>query len=941
LDARSHPERIGPYTVVEVIGEGGMGVVYAATQSEPVQRTVALKVLRAEHSSPEVLARFQAERQALAVMDHPSVAKIFDAGITADGQSWFAMERVEGLTLVDFCDQNRMSVRARVRLFIEVCRAVQHAHQKGLIHRDLKPSNVLVSQVDGRPRPHIIDFGIAKAVEGEAFEGAGLTRDDQVLGTPAYMSPEQIAGSQDIDTRSDIYSMGVLLYQVLAGVLPYQGNAYGGWAALAAALHRDPPTPSRRLTQLDVDTGSRSADARGVSILELRKQLSGDLDYIVSRAMEKDPAARYETANGLALELERYLNHEPVRARAASRAYVLRKFVRRNRLGVAFGGTVAAGLLAFAVTTAVQSARVSAARDVAEARRSQAETLIDFMLGDLRQKLEPLGRLDVLDEVGEQAVRYFATLPEEEFTDEELANRSQALYQIGTVRLQEGRSGEAADAFAESLRLARELSARAPDDADRLFGMSQSHFWVGYAHWLSGDLTGAEAELQSYMEISRRLVALEPDNPSYQMELGYAHSNLGSVREARGELAGAQEAFELALDVEERLLRETPGNIDWLGEVAESHNKLAVILRKRGYYREALERHRRELALKGQLLEREPARAYWRERFGTALGFTGDLAVSTGDLEEALSLYGERMRLADSLSAYDPANAEWRRATAVAAIDVGRLRTLVGEPETALPFLDDAERTLRELLTMDSTGPRRHLGAALRDPPRNGQHPCSHGGGARRPGPRPRRGRRREAGPHQGLGAADAGVRTRLRRGLGPGEGAVGRSPGVARTDPDRLGRERGRAPRRRAPSSPGPPGGRRAGPSAPRRRIPGTPLCAAGSRAWRRAVSSPGRPSKISAANLGRRADMLTDHAAPTRHRDFRLSSLSLLFCLTGACAGTLWLNSQGELWAADELIASVERGTSLAPGVAKGWRKVAVPCSAARGGAADGAIH
>ena len=715
------PSRIGPYAILGVLGEGGMGVVYLAEQSEPVRRTVALKVLRSDRSSAEVVARFQAERQALAVMDHPSIAKVFDAGVTEDGQSYFAMERVEGQPITTFCDERRMPVRARVELFTEVCRAVQHAHQKGVIHRDLKPSNVLVSEVDGRPLPRIIDFGIAKAVESEAFDGTRLTRADQVVGTPAYMSPEQIDGSEDVDTRADVYSLGVLLYELLVGALPYAAEAYRGWAAVAALLSRDAPTPTQRFGEL-ADTQQTVAWVRGTTPRALRRQLTGDLDWIVTRATEKDRAARYDTANGMALDLERYLANEPVRARGASTAYVMRKFVRRNRLAVAFGATVVVGLAAFAVSATTQSRRTARARDLAEARRGQAEELIDFMLTDLRGKLEPLGRLDILNDIGEQALSYFASLPEDQFSDEELTSRSQSLYQIGNVRIEEGRSAEAVSAFAESLRLARELSARAPEDTLRLFGLSQSHFYVGYASYLSGDLEAAEEQFDAYLAVAEKLTALAPDNLDYRMEVGFAHSNLGSVREARGDLAGAADAYRRNLQVDEDLLRRDPSRLDWLGENAETHNKLAVVYTRQGRYREALEEHLRELAVKEQVLRVAPTHAYWRYRRANAHYFLGKLQENLGDLTAAAREQATAVAALDSLVRQDPANARWQRSRALMLRAHGRVLSKLGRAQegiallrrsvAAFAALADADTSSAEL-PGDHGGARMDLAAAL------------------------------------------------------------------------------------------------------------------------------------------------------------------------------------------------------------------------------------
>jgi tetratricopeptide (TPR) repeat protein len=699
------PDRIGAYRVVDTLGEGGMGVVYLAEQSEPVRRHVALKVLKAGVDSREVLARFDAERQALAIMDHPSIAKIFDAGVTEDGRPWFAMERVEGVPIVAFCDTKRLTLRQRVRLFADVCAAVQHAHQKGVIHRDLKPSNVLVSEVDGKPLPRIIDFGIAKAAQGAGFDGTHLTTDDQIIGTPAYMSPEQIDGSKDIDTRADVYALGVLLYEVLVGALPHEAVMYRGWAAVVTTSQRDTPPPWKRFTELG-DARAAIADARSATSSELRRELAGDLGWIVTRAMERDRERRYETANGMALDLRRYLGHEPVRARGTTTRYVVRKFVERHRIGVAFGATVAAGLVAFAVITSVQAGRIARARDEAEARRGQAEGLIDFMLTDLRKKLEPIGRLDVLDDVGDQAIKYFASIPRDQFTDAELASRSQALYQIGSVRLDQGNSPAAVAAFAESLRLAEELADRAPDDTTRLYGLAQSHFYVGFASWRAGDLPAAEQQFLGYMDAAQHLVTLSPENLDYRLELGFAHSNLGSVREARGDLGGAVEAYLLTLDAERSLVEHDSTNIDWVGELAETHDKLGVVYRKLGEYGRARDEHEAEIELKTHILGMDPNQSYWRYRLTWAMGFLADVLQATGELDRELSLRTRAVGALDSLVAQDAGNAAWRRAHAVALRGRADALLRLGRARQAAGSLDPARRELHSLLRADSTNTR-------------------------------------------------------------------------------------------------------------------------------------------------------------------------------------------------------------------------------------------
>lgn len=347
--------RIGPYELQEKIGEGGMGEVYAAEQRGPVARRVALKVIKAGMDSSQVIARFEAERQALARMSHPAIAQVFDGGTSDAGRPYFVMEYVRGEPISEYCDRRTLSTRARIELFLGVCEGVQHAHQKGVVHRDLKPSNILVTRQEDRALPKIIDFGVARATTGRLAENSLQTLLGQVVGTLAYMSPEQADPTGvDVDTRSDIYSLGVVLYQLLSGLLPFEHSLTGGvqLAELQRAIREDePPTPSVRLRR-ERDTASSIAPLHGTDERSLVRQLGGDLDWICLKAIEKDPGRRYASASELSADLRRHLAHEPVLARRPGVLYRARKFVRRNRLAVAAGaaalaaaGVAAAGIV--------------------------------------------------------------------------------------------------------------------------------------------------------------------------------------------------------------------------------------------------------------------------------------------------------------------------------------------------------------------------------------------------------------------------------------------------------------------------------------------------------------------------------------------------------------------------------------------------------------------
>ncbi len=409
--ARALPadQQIGPYRLLERIGEGAMGEVYLAEQTAPVVRRVALKVIKSGMDSGEVLARFDLERQTLALMSHPSIAHIIDAGTTATGRPYFAMEYVPGIPLTRYCDQHRLTIDARLGLFLQICDAIQHAHQKGVIHRDLKPGNLLVTDLDGRPMPKVIDFGIAKAVAPGRQPSAAHTRIGYLIGTPEYMSPEQAQLSPlDVDTRSDVYSLGVVLHELLTGTLPFQICEPGSTPAqiVQELLTHDPAAPSTRIRAIarEPDADPTSASRRGLTPRQLAARLTGDLDWIVLRSLEKDRNRRYGSPSELAADLRRHLANEPVLAGPPSTAYRLRKFASRHRLALAVLCGLFVATLLFGGAMAYQAREVARQRDEATFQAQRAEASSEFMslmLEEVGPAGKPLTLLELLDR-GEQ-----------------------------------------------------------------------------------------------------------------------------------------------------------------------------------------------------------------------------------------------------------------------------------------------------------------------------------------------------------------------------------------------------------------------------------------------------------------------------------------------------------------------------------------------------------
>ena len=484
--------RIGNYKLLQKIGEGGCGVVYMAEQEKPIRRRVALKVIKLGMDTKSVIARFEAERQALAMMNDPNIACVLDAGATETGRPYFVMELVRGIKITDYCDQNHLDTRQRLDLFVQICTAIQHAHQKGIIHRDIKPSNILVTLRDGVPVPKVIDFGIAKAIEVRLTDKTLFTAYEQMIGTPAYMSPEQAEMSElDVDTRTDIYSLGVLLYELLTGRTPFDAKklVQNGLDEMRRTLReQEPQRPSTMVTTLSGAELTAVASHHGVELPKLISLLRGDLDWIVMKSLEKDRRRRYETANGLAMDIERHLNDEPVVARPPSRLYRLQKLVRRNKIVFIASGAVALALIiGFGVSTrlyfqanASRQRAVEAERQAERARANEANMRRE---AETREKITQV-RMLLNDEKYEDADKLISQLSITQPT----VDGAVALRSLGEYYALQERWPEAADRFIALLKI---------DQLDGWETVTLDYLECGPALVEKGDTAGFERFRQS------------------------------------------------------------------------------------------------------------------------------------------------------------------------------------------------------------------------------------------------------------------------------------------------------------------------------------------------------------------------------------------------------------------------------------------------------------
>jgi serine/threonine protein kinase len=722
----------GRYHLIELIAEGGMGTVWVAQQLEPVRRLVALKLIKPGMDSRQVLSRFEAERQALALMDHPNIAKVFDGGLTDQGRPFFAMEYVNGVPITDYCDVHRLELHERLKLFVEVCQAVQHAHQKGIIHRDLKPSNVIVCEYEDQAVPKVIDFGLAKAMYQPLTEHTLNTNQGLMIGTPRYMSPEQAEfNNLDIDTRTDVYSLGVILYELFTGTTPLEERDFTG-AALQEFLRlikeEQPIKPSSKLRS--TETLASIAALRKLAPVQLCRAVRGDLDWIAMKAIEKDRSRRYATASDLARDVDRYLRDEPVEAHGPSAGYRFYKLLRRNRIAIMTATLISTTMVAGSIVSTMQAIRATRAERTAEAaqaneaqqrtiaenqrnaanraraaeaeqrkeaerRRWQAEANFQKAHGAVDEFFRSVSESKQLNDSALQPLRrelleatltYYEQLIDQYSDDPAVQPQmAEAYIRVGMLTADTLSSQERAlAALKKGTELYERLARDAPAVESYQDGLAGAHHDLGALQRNMGRPADAEVSCRRELEIYERLAIDHPHEPRFQAALARALVNLGISKNATGHSADAEASLRRGLKIYEELGHKASEGNDYQWGLADAWYQLGHVQRLTDRLADAEVSYQRALDVDEKVAREHPGEREYVVGIARACYYLGNLRRMTGRWSDAQASFDRSLEIFDDLVRKSPSVASYRIGAARARFNSGILQSVTSRRELAV-----------------------------------------------------------------------------------------------------------------------------------------------------------------------------------------------------------------------------------------------------------------